>query len=218
MKTLYPLLTLWLLFGCVSTSSLPAPDVRIEEQLLDESFDRAGDWSLYASATVTATVVDGAYQMLLQQPNQYIWGTNGNRYDNIVIEADVTWLSNNQNTFAGLVCYLNPETSAGYYVVVSKSGDFSIRYLGRTVDDALISWRATRYIPTTGTFRLRVVCSEGLIALYINDNYIDGARDTRLNRGQLGLTVGMPQAVTGDATAFVAFDNVQVWRASLARP
>ncbi|MEM9955242.1 MAG: hypothetical protein AAF846_26785 [Chloroflexota bacterium] len=215
MKIFYLFLASFLLFACtIPSPSTSAPELILGEQILDETFSQSGGWSLYATSTVTATVTDGVYRMLLQQPNQYVWGTNNTRYNDTVIEVDVTWQSDNPNAFAGMVCRLSPDDSRGYYVVVSKSGDFSIRYIGRNVDDALIPWRNSPQIPRQSTFQMRVVCVDEFIGLYINDNYIDGSRDSRLSRGQLGLAVGMPQTVSGDGIALVDFDNLRVWDAS----
>ncbi len=205
-----------MLFGCTiaAPSSPPPQNITTGERVMSESFTNQGNWSNYATDTVTASVTNGVYQMLLRDSSQYIWGSNGAIYDNTVIEVDVAWRSDNPTAFAGVICHLHPDDGRGYYVVVSASGDFSIRYIGRNIDDAIVRWQANSRIPTSGSFRMRVICVDDTIALYINGDYVDAGTDTRLRDGQIGLTVGMPRSTTIGDSAFVEFDNLRVWQAS----
>lgn len=210
------LISCLLLFGCSFTapSSPPPQTITTGERLVSESFTTQGNWSNYATDTVTATVANGVYQLLLRDTSQYIWGSNGDIFDNSVIEVDVTWRSDNPTAFTGVICRLHPEDGRGYYVVVSASGDFSIRYIARNIDDAIVQWQGNARIPRSGSFRLRVICVDDMIALYIDGDYIDSGRDTRLRDGQVGLAVGLPRRTTIGDTAFVEFDNLRVWQAS----
>ncbi len=192
----------------------PARSVNAGERLLNEAFSSPGNWSSYDTGAHAATVTDGVYRMLLAEPDGYIYGTNRRVYDNSIIDVDVTWLSDNPDAFAGVICRLHPENGRGYYVVVSAAGDFSIRYLGRNQDDAIVRWQGDSGIPRSGSFRMRVICVEDFIALYIDGEYIDGGIDSRLRDGQIGLTIGMPRIVSQGELAIVEFDDLRVWEGS----
>ena len=191
-----------------------ARSINSGERLLNETFSNPGNWSSFNTDAYAATVADGVYRMLLAESDQYIYGTNREHYSNTIIDVDVTWLSDNPDAFAGVICRLHPENGRGYYVVVSAAGDFSIRYLGRNQDDAIVRWQGDSGIPRSGSFRMRVICVEDFIALYIDGEYIDGGEDRRLRDGQIGLTIGMPGIAAQGEVAMVEFDDLRVWEAS----
>ncbi len=191
----------------------PARNINVQERVLDENFTAQGSWSIYNTETLSINVIDGVYRLLLNDSNQYIWGTNNTQYDNTIIDVDVRWLSDNPYAFAGIICRLHPENGRGYYVMVSASGDFSIRYIGRNTDDAIVRWQGSSKIPQSGSFRMRVACVDNFIALYIDGDYIDASEDSRLSNGAIGLALGMPE-VSSSSTG-VEFDNLRVWNAEL---
>jgi len=202
---------LLMLVSCVSTTS-PRFAFQTQDLLLRDSFEHVGDWSVYNNEAYTVNVIDGRYQFLSSAAGQTIWGTNGIRPTNTVIEVDVTWVSSDVTAFAGVSCRLNAN-GLGYYVMVSSGGDFSIRYAGQNRDVDLIAWQYRRVIPQTGTFRMRVVCVDNYLALYINETFISSVTDTRLNAGMVALVMGLPPATQGQGS--VAFDNLQIWDANL---
>lgn len=189
----------------------PARDIDVQARVLDETFTTRGNWSSYNTNALSINVADGVYRFLLNEPNQYIWGTNSTQYTNTILDVDVRWLADNPNAFAGVICRLHPENGQGYYVMVSAGGDFSIRYLGRNIDDAIVRWQGNSRIPRSGAFRMRVACVDDFIALYINGDYIDGGEDSRLRDGAIGLALGMPSS--SSASTSVEFDNLRVWEA-----
>lgn len=191
----------------------PARDINVQERVLDETFTSQGNWSTYNTDALSINVLDGVYRLLLNQPDQYIWGTNNTQYTNTMIDVDVRWLGDDSYAFAGIICRLHPENGRGYYVMVSADGDFSIRYIGQNTDDAILRWQGNSNIPQSGSFRMRVACVDNFIALYINGNYIDGAEDSRLINGAIGLALGMPSM--SSASTGVEFDNLRVWNAEL---
>ncbi|MGJ3237481.1 MAG: hypothetical protein ACFE0Q_02130 [Anaerolineae bacterium] len=204
-----------LLVACLPrhNPSYPPQDVTIGERLLNETFTHIGTWSRYQTDEYSATIMQGGYQLLLNVQGQYIWGSDGTLYTDTVLDIDVHWSDQGTDAIAGVICRLHPDDGRGYYVVVSESGAFSIRYIAHNTDDALVHWQSHENIPQTGAFQMRVICVEDEIALYINGRYIDGVRDRRLRDGQIGLALGMPMQARG--SALVTFDNLRVWRGNL---
>lgn len=216
MPRYYSLILVLLLTACLPQLAPiePALDIEVQERVLNETFTTQGNWSDYNSDALSINAIDGVYRLLLSQRNQYIWGTNNIEYDNTIIDVEVRWLADNPYAFAGVVCRLHPANGNGYYVVVSADGDFSIRYIGRNIDDAIVRWQGNPNIPTSGSFRMRVACVDDFIALYINGIYIDAGEDSRLSDGVIGLTLGMPDIASANNTG-VEFDNLRVWNATL---
>lgn len=206
---MYQRMCLFLIF--ILTACMPSSEStqNTDDLLLSENFSTGRGWSNYNSDAFTVNTADGVYAMLLNQPGQYIWGTTSGQYTNTVIEVDVTWQSDNPDALTGIICRLHPENSRGYYVVISASGDYSMRYIGRNVDDALIRWQSHNRIPRTGSFTMRVLCSGNNISLSINGDFINSARDSRLSSGQIGLTLGLPANASN--FALVEFDNLRLW-------
>ena len=216
MPRYYGFILILLLTACLPQSAPiePARDIEVQERVLNEDFTTQGNWSSYNTDALSINVIDDVYRLLTNQRNQYIWGTNNIEYDNTIIDVDVRWLDDNPYAFAGVICRLQPANGQGYYVIVSADGDFSIRYLGRTIDDAIVRWRNHPNIPESGSFRMRVACVDDFIALYINGVYIDGGEDSRLDDGAIGLTLGLPDIASANNTG-VEFDNLRVWEATL---
>lgn len=204
-----------MLSSCVSfiPYAEPARHVNTQELLLNEDFANVNNWLIYNTPDYTVNIIDESYQFLSSVVGQYIWGTNGLSVRDTVIETDITWVDSGTTTLAGVACRLNTSSGLGYYLLVSSDGNFSIRYTGRNRDTPLVNWQYRRAIPQTGTFRMRAVCADDYLGLYINERYIEGVTDDNLSDGEFGLVMGIPPRASGSAS--VIFDNVQIWSARL---
>jgi hypothetical protein len=209
------LLLVFILSACtVNFAPIEVPGSTIvSEGILNESFSSLGDWVNYDEDGLFIDVVDGHFQIESSWPGKFVWSSNYKTYSNTIIESDINWLSDDEQGMAGIMCR-GQNDGNGYYALVSYTGQYSIRRLGINRDDALRRWQGHAAIPSNGqAIKMRVVCVENFIGLYINGQYIDGAEDTFFGKGNIALVAGLPPAAAGD-TIRVEFDNLRVWDAA----
>jgi len=97
----------------------------------------------------------------------------------------------------------------GYLFLIQGSGRAAIlRARGRDVQP-LADWRTSDAVrPPPQTNRIRAVCHNTYLALYVNDQLVAEATDDAFRRGQIGLAA----AAANRLGVVVEFDNVQVWQ------
>jgi hypothetical protein len=206
-----------LLGACVPTSPpVEAPrSTIVTQRLLNEPFSFIGNWSSYQYDDLFMDIVDSSFQAESGRAGRFAWSSNDEDYEDTILEVDITWLSDYKQAMVGVICR-GQATGNGYYVLISYDGNFSIRRGGQYTDNALRKWRRQRDIPRDGSpTRMRVVCVDNYLGLYINGEYIDGAVDSRFNAGLIGLVVGLPSNTGDDDIVAVQFDNLRVWNAEL---
>lgn len=98
----------------------------------------------------------------------------------------------------------------GYLFLVQGSGRAAIlRSRGRDVQP-LADWTTSDAVrPPPETNRIRAVCHNTYLALYVNDQLVAEATDDAFRSGQIGLAA----AAANRLGVVVEFDNVQVWQA-----
>lgn len=98
----------------------------------------------------------------------------------------------------------------GYLFLVQGSGRAAIlRARGRDVQP-IADWTTSDAVrPPPETNRIRAVCHDTYLALYVNDQLVAEATDDAFRSGQIGLAA----AAANRLGVVVEFDNVQVWQA-----
>ena len=179
-----------------------------------ETFESAGDWSSYdAGDSLYMAVEDGAYQIRLAK-RQFVWAQAATVYQDIVLEVEVQQLSAFKHNAFGIACRLDPGNSGrGYYFLISGDGHYSIRWSnGRSLDDIVPAKPTDKINRGQASNRIRAVCIEDHLSLWINDHFVADARDHRASGGAVGLTAVMNyQGKRVD----LAFDDLKIWLAAL---
>lgn len=186
----------------------PLVQVRSGDVLLQENFDNALGWDNLSEGEVQIGVQGSAYRMVANV-NSYVRGFNSTPYDNVILEVEVTQFSREKNNAFGIVCrgvtgYTQPN---GYYFLIGADGSYSIR-IGQDHDvRPLVKWRKSDVINKGAAVnRIRAVCVDDYLALYVNDEFLVDLRDSTYSRGFIGFAVA-----TKDQTLIdVAFDNLIV--------
>ncbi|MEO0562887.1 MAG: hypothetical protein AAF125_12325 [Chloroflexota bacterium] len=134
----------------------------------------------------------------------------------VVIEANITLATTTERTSAatGIVCNARPDGS-GYYFLLSSAG--SARIARVSVEGEFIpltEWTDNDIIrPVAAGNRLRAVCSQGYLGLFVNDLFVVQAEDTTRSRGLVG--AALAANVADDAPDFprvtVDWGNVVVY-------
>lgn len=138
-------------------------------------------------------------------------------FDNIAIDATLRQPAAptpDLTTSAGVMCHADPDGN-GYYFLIASSGRASIRAgLASHPDDLLplVDWTPHPALrPLDEENRVRAYCADGYLALYVNEVFVMDVRDTRLQRGGVGLTLATAHADALTVSAQVLFDDVSIW-------
>jgi hypothetical protein len=102
---------------------------------------------------------------------------------------------------------LNLNNGDGYLFLVGGSGRFAImRSRGRSVTP-LVNWTSTDKVNKgAASNRIRAVCFNNYLALYVNDSFLGEATDDTYTRGQVGLVAAGGSRLGEE----VNFDNLTV--------
>ncbi|GAB4519462.1 MAG: hypothetical protein OHK0046_28340 [Anaerolineae bacterium] len=203
MKTLGLLLLIFLLAGCRAE---PKAAVIPGEVLLRETFDtRVIGWDAATQGNVMIGAADGAYRMQADV-RDYVRGFYTATYDNVVIDVIGVQLSAENNNAYGVVCRAAPgDTGNGYYFLIGGDGSYSIREGAQGEIRPLVHWDKTDAVHRgSAENRIRAVCIEDYLALYVNDQFVADIRDDTYQRGRIGFAVAAASGTTIEA----AFDDL----------
>lgn len=204
-------LLLLLVAGC---QPRPSYDYRTGDVLLEESFDQPYAWEQYVNEAlgVNLRVEQGAYYMTVSGGG-YIWGLNAQSHENVMFEAESTQLSEFADNAYGLICRADPANSGkGYYFLISGDGYWSIRRDRGDGVEPLVEFTKSDAIHQGRSInRIRVLCIDDYLALYVNDQFVGEARDDLYSGGFAGFVV----AAAKDGSADVYFDDARIVEAEL---
>ena len=193
-----------------------APELgyRYLELLVDDTFESGGDWRSYSGgAELYLGAKDGIYRIDFSG-RRYVWTQVERQYSDLVLEAEAKQISDYDHNAFGLACRLDPANSGrGYYFLISGDGYASIRWSnGRSLEPIVAAAPSSHIRRGRDSNRIRAVCIEDYLALWVNGNFVAEARDRRASEGAVGL-VGVMNFQGRRLT--VDFDDLKVWRAAL---
>lgn len=181
--------------------------------LLDDiRFESTLDWEAYQdpSIGVTGAVVDNVYRMEVQDGG-FIWALGSRISSDVIVEVETEQLSEYEDNAYGVMCRADPSANGnGYYFFISGNGYYSIRRgVGREVGD-LIPFSYSDAIRQGRDYnRIRVVCLDDYLALFVNGVFLAEVHDDRYGAGIVGLTAAVPD----DGDLLVTFDDLLVFTA-----
>ena len=222
MRLLIVVLALALLASCanlqVKFSRKRAPELgfRYLELLVEDHFDLADKWRSYERGDDLLLGPRAGLFRLEFSGRQYVWTQREGAYENIVIEADAAQRSDYDHNAYGLACRLDPGNSGrGYFFLISGDGYASIRWSnGRSLEPIVSAAPSAHIQRGSSGNRLRAVCIDDYLALWVNGEFVADARDGRALRGAVGLAGVMNYA---GKRLSVDFDDLKIWRAALDR-
>jgi hypothetical protein len=201
-----------LMAGCASQ---PQQGIYVDEVIETVAFDSPYDWEQYRDPErgITLGVQDGGYFAEIGDQGGIMWGLNLNAHTDIALQVDAQPLSDYEDNAYGVMCRAAPTNNGdGYYFLISSDGYFTIRV--RAVDQIndLIAWTQTSAVQQGRSInRIRAVCVEDYLALYVNGQFVAETRDDRYSTGNAGLVAAVPQG----GTVRARFDNLTIWSARL---
>ena len=201
----------------VSGRQEPQIGFRFLELLVEDDFGSGNSWWQYSDgADVFLGVRVGRYQIDIRG-RQYVWSQRDGDYDDIVIEAEATQVSAYDHNAYGLACRLDPgNRGRGYFFLISGDGYASIRWSNGRSLEPIVSAAPSHHIRRgAASNRLRAVCVDDYLALWVNGEFVTDARDQRAERGAVGLAGVMNYE---GKRLSIEFDDLKIWGAAADRP
>ena len=196
--------------ACIGNLPPPEPgrSFAVGELLYQTDFSSADTWDEYQAEGVFMGVENVHYRAILSIPNRYIWATNHENYNNIIIETEVGTRSNTEDKgYYGVICRADSSTSRGYHFLVSVDGSYSIRRSDGVSTIPIIKWQDSSAIYTDfRRNRIRALCIDDYLALYINGQFVADARNNLYTSGSVGIVVG----IADEGEVDVTFDSLRV--------
>lgn len=218
MRLLIVILGAAALAGCggIRQLTLTPPELgfRYLTRLVDDGFDSGAHWRHYQSGNdLSMGVGDGVYRIDFSG-RQYVWAEREGRHDNVVIEVDATQVSDYDHNAYGLACRLNAANNGrGYFFLISGDGYASIRWSNGRSLDPIVSAAPSEHIRRgRSSNRIRAVCIDDYLALWVNGHFVAEARDERASQGAVALAGVMNYQ---GRRLSVEFDDLKIWRAAL---
>lgn len=216
---------MWILVSCAlllsSGLSACAPargsqPYEIGDLLLEEDFSSPSAWETYSDPAIQVDlrVVDGVYRIEAHD-EVFMWGLNAQVHADVVIEVETEQLSSYADNAYGVMCRADPaDDGDGYYFFISGDGYYTIRRGAGDEIAPLIEWLPSSAIHQgQARNRIRAVCIQDYLALYVNDQFLDETHDHLYSSGVTGLTAGV--SAGGDVR--VDFDNLLVFTVQFAQ-
>lgn len=207
------LICLLIVLGIAGCAAQPTESFALGEVLLREDFSHSFSWQNYVHSeqNVDFQTLDGVYRARAWD-NAFMWAIQPPMHTDVVIDVEVSQLSDYRNNAYGVMCRAQPtDNGDGYYFLISGDGQYTIRRGAVDTIKALIPFTASNAIrQDRGINRIRAVCIGDYLGLYVNDTFVAETRDNYFHSGYAGLAAGVVEG--GDVD--VAFDDLTAWAAS----
>lgn len=212
-KGLWFALILVVAVGCASQ---PTERYALGDQVMRVDFGPSSIWQQYVhpEQNVDFETLDGVYRAKAWDGG-FMWTIQPPMLTDTVVEVETTQLSTYRNNAYGVMCRADPtDNSNGYFFLISGDGNYTIRRGAVDEVKALIPFTYSDAIrQDKGINRVRAVCIGDYLALYVNDMFVAETHDDYFSKGYTGLSV----AVVKGGDADIAFDDLTVYNAALAK-
>jgi hypothetical protein len=208
----YALMALLLIVGLSACGAVPSVKYELGEVIYTNTFDDPNTWESFGLIETQFGIGDGTYNAI-SPGGGYVTVSNSHLHRNVVIEVTAEQFSTDPNTSFGIECRSQVgNNSVGYYFMLSSSGQYAIRLGDGTRVRVMVEWTESNAIHKgEASNKIRAVCIDDYLALYVNDVFLAETRYDWLIEGNMGLVVNSPESTT----IAVRFDNVTIWDASL---
>jgi hypothetical protein len=171
--------------------------------------DNSG-WGAVETKAGTAGYIDGAYHVVLNQPNVNVWSHPGKQLSTVRVEVSVMPASGPNANRMGLVCRLKDDENF-YFFVVSADGYFGIGKVKAGQANLLngSEMEQNNAILTGNQInRVRADCIGNVLSLYVNNLPVATVKDDEFTGGDVGILAGSFNQPGSD----VYFDNFIVYK------
>ena len=201
------------------TSVAIAPTQELEQNperegvLFEDDFaDNSNNWHIGVDADTESVIEDGKFKVRVLIPDDsFYWFTPPVSVSEVDLSVDTEFTEGAPENIAyGFLCHFKDGDNY-HRVRIAPDGTYAIDKSVNAEKTVLVEWTRSGVINQgIGVInRIRTICSEGHITLYINDAFTADVVDTSLSGGSFNLTVGAYANNTNDKNPVAAsFSNL----------
>jgi hypothetical protein len=194
-----------------STTSLTETLVPSGSVLYQDIFSNPkSGWGELASPAGTAAYINGAYRIVVTQPNVNLWSHPGMDFATIHEEVSLMSPDGPQGNRMGLICRLKDDKNF-YFFAISADGFWGIGKVKGGQTSLLTGEQMQKHeaiLTGTQINRVRADCVGNLLILYVNNILVGSAKDDDFASGDVGILAGTFDQPGAD----VYFDNFVVYK------
>ena len=194
-----------------NTSSITETLVQPGSVLYQDIFSNPkSGWGELANQAGAAEYVNGAYRIVVNQPNVNLWSHPGMDFATIHEEVSLMTPDGPQGNRMGLICRLKDDKNF-YFFAISADGFYGIGKMKNGVTSLLTGDQMQKHdaiLTGTQINRVRADCIGNLLILYVNDTLVGSATDSDFTNGDVGILAGTFDQPGVD----VYFDNFVVYK------
>ncbi|MEI8133069.1 MAG: hypothetical protein WCG34_11600 [Leptolinea sp.] len=185
---------------------------KLGEVIFEEEFsDNSNNWDFSANENSENIIEDGKLKIRVINNGKFSHIKPPVDAEEVDLSVDAKFTDGVKMQY-GFLCHFNDDDN---YIraVVSTSGEYSIVKKMNADFTTLVNWMPSNTIGQgTGVVnRLRLVCSEGHVSLFINDALATDVMETSLSGGSYRLVAGWPKSDTDNTVPVsVSFSNLVV--------
>jgi hypothetical protein len=162
-------------------------------------------WGEISAEPGTAGYINGAYHIVVNQPQINLWTHPGMNFSNVHEEVSLMSVAGPQANRMGLICRLKDDQNF-YFFVISADGYYGIGKV-KAGETSLLTGEKMQpsdaILTGNQINRIRADCVGNVLMLYVNDIFITSAKDDDFTSGDVGILAGTFDQPGAD----VYFDN-----------
>lgn len=191
-----------------------AESISLGDLQFHDAMDDENHWHVIDGDYGEYDFEDGELEMLSEADADYpLLLVTNTRYDNAVIQAEMTFEDGADNNAFGIVCRSSEgDKGRGYQLLISADGYYTIWLTDNNFYRVIVAWETSSDINLNSTNQVTAVCVDDYIALYVNDTLLVDLYDDVYQTGTVGFTIF---TIEEDDETSILVDNVFVWNAEL---
>ncbi|MBI3243699.1 MAG: protein kinase [Chloroflexi bacterium] len=178
----------------------------------DDFEDENSGWSTFESENGAAVYESGDMAIKLFKTDWFVWSnSNRSQFSNVFINVTANLASVGHDTSFGIMCGFQ-DNSDYYYMAIDADGYYAIIHYTNSEDTFLTGdggWAQSEAIPTgAASYELGATCSNDLLELYVDGQFIDSASISGLPQSDVGV-FGWTNESSNDE---IRFDDFAVYQ------
>ena len=169
------------------------PKPEVQEILLEEDFaDNSNNWHIGTDAETESRVEDGKYKVRVLVPkDNFYWFVPPVSASEVDVTVDIEFTEGAaENAAYGFLCHFT-DSNNFYRFRIAPDGTYAIDKSVNAEQSNIVDWTKSHAIiqGVGATNKIRAICSENHLTLYINDAFMADMVDTSITGGSFNLMV-----------------------------
>lgn len=163
------------------------------DMLFEDDFsDPESGWEVFDNQSIQSQYKEGAYQIKISPSQKEHWTLAPGSFGDVDVEVNAYHSAGSDDNKYGIICkYV--DVNRFYALVISSDGSYMVEKRTKQGYERLsgMFYQLSPEINTgSATNKIRAVCGDGFLELYVNGELINRVEDDTYSEGQVGLIAG----------------------------